>query len=58
MSRKRNKGLKIDEELNILNTNYLGTITNVTDISLKTGNNNIYYFCSVYSTYRFEYYYE
>lgn len=40
---------EIDEELNILNTNYLGTITNVTDISLKIGNNNIYYFCSVYN---------
>lgn len=40
---------KLDDDLNVINYNYLGTTTQVSDIGIKPDSNNFYYFCSVYN---------
>lgn len=40
---------KLDDDLNLISSKYLGTITLVKDINIKYDLNNLYYFCSVYN---------
>lgn len=40
---------KLDDNLNIIDCNYLGTIHQVTDIGLKSDSFYVYYFCSVHN---------
>ena len=40
--------IKIDDNLNIIDSTYLGTISNVFDVKLKKDNNELFYFCTVY----------
>lgn len=39
------KIIKLDENLNIIDETFLGTISMISDISLRSFNNEIYYFC-------------